>query len=408
MYFDENGNYYTERELRREFNVWVASGNLADYTDAATFEEYIENCCSKDGTLTRMDRVFANDDGKRYTEEKVYAMYKREMKELDEEDGESSEGITFELWLDWQIEGDKLYEVTARPAKTKKYFFFNEAYKIEHIQQVVFDALRNKSMAPNNQIVAAMQDILDYCIIHEVKRKTLRKWDLLIDILIDNKVEDLSNGYYADMTYKEVCDKFKSKIEDDLTDTIDALDYFKSKEIERLVRNIIKGFGNKTANVTEWGKEFSEAKIRSLNTLLDYMQISANWKVAMIDKFSAHSIEERTEIIRFIINKEAEIRDDLVHADISKVDTIRLLHALFERATICIARLIVLYNHYAAHHTSGVVTPRASIAIWKKIDFEWDIPTYIDVSIARIKDNSTWNEALAKDIKFLEGYTDCL
>ena len=48
MFYDERGQYITEEQLREEFET------LKKYreTDAETFEQYVRNCTSGNGTLT--------------------------------------------------------------------------------------------------------------------------------------------------------------------------------------------------------------------------------------------------------------------------------------------------------------------------------------------------------------------
>ena len=50
MYEDERGYTYTEEELKASFDELRANGE----TDCDTFEQYIKECCGKNGTLTRI------------------------------------------------------------------------------------------------------------------------------------------------------------------------------------------------------------------------------------------------------------------------------------------------------------------------------------------------------------------
>ena len=49
-YVDENGLMYTTEELIVDYDELVFNGN----TESETFEDYLENCTSKNGTLTEV------------------------------------------------------------------------------------------------------------------------------------------------------------------------------------------------------------------------------------------------------------------------------------------------------------------------------------------------------------------
>ena len=48
MFYDERGQYITEEQLREEFEMVKRYKE----TDAETFEQYVKNCTSGNGTLT--------------------------------------------------------------------------------------------------------------------------------------------------------------------------------------------------------------------------------------------------------------------------------------------------------------------------------------------------------------------
>lgn len=50
MYYDERGYIIIESELRKSFEELKANGE----TDCETYEEYVRECCEKNGTLERV------------------------------------------------------------------------------------------------------------------------------------------------------------------------------------------------------------------------------------------------------------------------------------------------------------------------------------------------------------------
>ena len=50
MYEDERGWIISENELRKSYLELKSSGD----TEAETYEDYVRNCCDKDGTLTKI------------------------------------------------------------------------------------------------------------------------------------------------------------------------------------------------------------------------------------------------------------------------------------------------------------------------------------------------------------------
>ena len=50
MFEDERGQIITESELNAEFTDLKVTGE----TDCETFEQYVKECCGKNGTLTRI------------------------------------------------------------------------------------------------------------------------------------------------------------------------------------------------------------------------------------------------------------------------------------------------------------------------------------------------------------------
>ena len=51
MFIDEYDNIITDEELRESFHELKRDGE----TDCNTYEEYVRNCTSKNGTLTRVE-----------------------------------------------------------------------------------------------------------------------------------------------------------------------------------------------------------------------------------------------------------------------------------------------------------------------------------------------------------------
>ena len=50
MYKDERGYLISEDELKKSYNELKRNGD----TEAETYEDYVRNCCDKNGTLTKM------------------------------------------------------------------------------------------------------------------------------------------------------------------------------------------------------------------------------------------------------------------------------------------------------------------------------------------------------------------
>ena len=50
MFYDERGYYISERELYQSYEELKANKE----TECETFEEYVRECCSQNGTLTKV------------------------------------------------------------------------------------------------------------------------------------------------------------------------------------------------------------------------------------------------------------------------------------------------------------------------------------------------------------------
>ena len=50
MYLDERGYYISEKELQQSYAELKANGE----TDCETYEEYVKECCGKNGTLEKV------------------------------------------------------------------------------------------------------------------------------------------------------------------------------------------------------------------------------------------------------------------------------------------------------------------------------------------------------------------
>ena len=57
MFYDERGQYITEEQLREEFEMVKRYKE----TDAETFEQYVRNCTSGNGTLRQCDNMFCKN-----------------------------------------------------------------------------------------------------------------------------------------------------------------------------------------------------------------------------------------------------------------------------------------------------------------------------------------------------------
>lgn len=58
MFYDQDGNQYTSDQLKKEFQQLKANNE----TDAQTYQEYIDNATSKNGTLTQITDRYIEDD----------------------------------------------------------------------------------------------------------------------------------------------------------------------------------------------------------------------------------------------------------------------------------------------------------------------------------------------------------
>lgn len=53
LYYDERGYIITKSELRKSYSELKANGE----TDCKTYEEYVRECCGKNGTLEKAKEV---------------------------------------------------------------------------------------------------------------------------------------------------------------------------------------------------------------------------------------------------------------------------------------------------------------------------------------------------------------
>ena len=58
MFYDQNGNQYTSDQLKKDFQELKAKGE----TEAQSYQEFIDNATSKNGTLTQISDDYVNDN----------------------------------------------------------------------------------------------------------------------------------------------------------------------------------------------------------------------------------------------------------------------------------------------------------------------------------------------------------
>lgn len=58
MFYDQDGNQYTSDQLKKDFQQLKANNE----TEAQTYQEYIDNATSKNGTLTQITDRYVEDD----------------------------------------------------------------------------------------------------------------------------------------------------------------------------------------------------------------------------------------------------------------------------------------------------------------------------------------------------------